>query len=195
MADERPRGRLGPPEGSLTQGWANAGPGKLLPERLNAGPNEQSEGTLRRYLLGGYPPGSDAIDHAILAEGASPMLDVIEDELIEEYVTGEMSDADRSLFENRFLSSKQRLEKIRLSAMLLGRPDVAEHLHRRVASVRQGPKSNVARVDVAEGLRQRVASLWQEGPKSKVTRVLVGLAAAVVVAALIAALVWFLQAR
>jgi hypothetical protein len=106
-----------------------------------------------------------------------------------------MSDADRSLFENRFLSSKQRLEKIRLSAMLLGRPDVAEHLHRRVASVRQGPKSNVARVDVAEGLRQRVASLWQEGPKSKVTRVLVGLAAAVVVAALIAALVWFLQAR
>jgi hypothetical protein len=81
-----------------------------------------------------------------------------------------MSDADRSLFENRFLSSKQRLEKIRLSAMLLGRPDVAARLHRGVASVRQGPKSNV-------------------------TRVLVGLAAAVVVAALIAALVWFLQAR
>ena len=192
MADERPRGRLGPPEGSLTRGRPNAGLGKLLPERLNAGPNEQSEGTLRRYLLGGYPPGSYAIDHAILAEDATPMLDVIEDELIEEYVTGEMSDADRNLFESRFLTSKQRLEKIRLSAMVLGRPDVAEGLRQRVASLRQGPKSNAARVDVAVGLHQRVASLWLQGPKSNAARVLVGLG---VLFAVMAALVWFLQSR
>jgi hypothetical protein len=165
-----------------------------LPEGLNAVPI-LSEGTLRRYLLGGYPPGSDAIDRAILAEGASPMLDVIEDELIEEYVTGEMSDADRSLFEDRFLSSKQRLEKIRLSALLLGRPDVAEGLIRRAASVRQGPKSNAARVDVAEGLRQRVVSLWHEGPKSNVARVLVGLGVLLGLGALMDALVWFLQSR
>jgi hypothetical protein len=194
MADERPRG-LGPLEESLNQGWSNAGPSELRPERLNAGPNEETEGTLRRYLLGGYPPGSDAIDYAILAEGTSPMLDVIEDELIEEYVTGEMSDADRILFEDRFLSSKQRLEKIRLSAMLLGRPDVAEGLRQRVASLRQGPKSNAARVDVAVGLHQRMASLWLHGPKSNAARVLVGLGVLLVLGALMVGLVWFLQSR
>ena len=128
MTDERPRGP-GPLE--------DAGQGELRPDRLNAGPKEETEGTLRRYLLGGNPPGSDAIDYAILAEGTSPMLDVIEDELIEEYVTGEMSDADQNLFEDRFLSNKQRLEKIRLSAMLLGRPEVVEGLRHKVACLRQ----------------------------------------------------------
>jgi len=123
MADERPRRPLK----SLNQEW-------------NTEPDTPSERTLRDYLLGWATPQSDAIDATILADGASPMLDVIEDELIEEYITGEMSDADRPRFERRFLSSKQRLEKIRLSAMLLGRRDVAEGLSQRVASLRQEPR-------------------------------------------------------
>ena len=151
VADERLRA-LGPPEGSQTQSWPNVGSGTLssisfLRRWLQKGrplpeASGETERTIRRYLLGGYPPGSEvseAIDCAILA-GTSQMLDVIENELIEEYVMGEMSDTDRFLFENLYLSSEKRLEKIRLSAVLLGRPEVVEGLGHRIASLRQAIK-------------------------------------------------------
>ena len=125
MLEKRPKRGLEPPEEGPTA--------RQLYER----PIEISEGALRRYLLGAYPPGfAEGIDRKILAEGAGPILNVIEDELIEEYVTGDMSDADRLLFEGRFLFNDERLEKIRLCSMLLGRPDFAQGLTERVATLR-----------------------------------------------------------
>ena len=95
------------------------------------------EGPLRRYLLGTCPLEEEVvIDHAIMDKGGDPILNVIEDELIEDYVTGKLDESDRSHFESRFLSNRQRMEKIRLSAALLGRPDVAEDLSRRAAKLR-----------------------------------------------------------
>jgi hypothetical protein len=111
--------------------------------RENSIQNERlpDEAKFRRYLLGLCPlKESDEVERAILIEGANPILNVIEDELVEDYVTGELSDSDRSRFESRFLFSQQRLEKIRLSAMLLGRPDVAATLSERVTSLRQEPR-------------------------------------------------------
>jgi hypothetical protein len=103
------------------------------------------EERLRRYLLGLCTPKESAeVERVILAE-FHPILDIIEDELIEDYVTGELSESDRTHFEERFLLSQERIEKIRLSAVLLGRPDVVESLSGRV-----------------ENLQQKVANLQQK---------------------------------
>jgi HD-GYP domain-containing protein (c-di-GMP phosphodiesterase class II) len=76
---------------------------------------------LRRYLLGLSPPEeSEEIELAILG-GVDPIFEVVEDELIEDYITGELNETDRSHFERRLLRSHAIAEKVRLSAMLLGR--------------------------------------------------------------------------
>jgi len=178
MADEQPKGRFYSPEEGVTRG----------PSELSA---RFSEGALRRYLLGFYHPlMAEGIDVPVLSEGADPILDVIEDELIEEYVTGEMSDGDRLLFEGRFLFNEERLEKIRLCAMLLGRAEVAEGLTQRVASLREDPQFwnklwNTQRqptkrgvpVPMAEAVEPQSAPapnlgpILDAGPKSSIARV------------------------
>ena len=95
------------------------------------------EEKFRRYLLGLCHPEESADVERGIFEEEHPILDVIEDELVEDYITGELSESERSHFEERFLFSQKRVEKIRLSAMLLGRPDVAESLQRRVQNLRQ----------------------------------------------------------
>jgi len=95
------------------------------------------EEKFRRYLLGLCgPEESGEVERGIFEE-EHPMLDVIEDELVEDYVTGELSESDRSHFEERFLFSQERVEKTRLSAMLLGRLDFAESLGRKAENLRQ----------------------------------------------------------
>jgi len=111
----------------------------MMPDNDESREPRVHEGILRDYLLGIEHEVTSLIDLEILTEGASPILDVIEDELIEEYVTGEMSEIDRSRFEVSFLFSKRRLGKIRLCAMLLGRPEVAEGLSERIARLRENP--------------------------------------------------------
>jgi hypothetical protein len=96
------------------------------------------EEKFRRYLLGLSPPDESTDVERGIFEGEHPILEVIEDELIEDYVTGELNEADRSHFEQRFLTSQERVEKIRLSAMLLRRPEVVESLSQRVENL--GPK-------------------------------------------------------
>ncbi len=93
----------------------------------------RDEQKLRRYLLGRCSPQeSDEIDEAIVVESeVSDMLEVLENEIAEDYVTGELDDADRLSFERQFLNSEERLRNVRLSAMLLDRPDIVESLGRR----------------------------------------------------------------
>jgi hypothetical protein len=99
---------------------------------------EGDEEKFRRYLLGLSPPEESAeVERAILVEDVGPTLNVIEDELVEDYVTGELSKSDRSHFEERLLFSQDTVEKIRVSAMLLGRPDVVENVEQRLGRRRQ----------------------------------------------------------
>jgi hypothetical protein len=87
------------------------------------------EEKLRRYLLGQCSADESAeIELAAFRDNSvSDALSVIEDELTEDYVGDELNDFDRSCFELKFLTSSERREKVRLSALLSNR---AEVLHR-----------------------------------------------------------------
>jgi RNA polymerase sigma-70 factor, ECF subfamily len=99
----------------------------------------RDEQKLRRYLLGRCSPQeSDEIDEAIVVESdVSDLLEVLENEIAEDYVTGELDDADRLSFERQFLNNEERLRNVRLSAMLLDRPDVVENLGRQEIPARE----------------------------------------------------------
>jgi RNA polymerase sigma-70 factor (ECF subfamily) len=91
------------------------------------------EAKLRRYLLGACTPEeSNEIDRALLSEASLPILEVVEDELIEDYITGELDEPDRRRFEGRLLRSDSIAEKIQISARLLVRQDAAREITRRI---------------------------------------------------------------
>jgi RNA polymerase sigma-70 factor, ECF subfamily len=93
----------------------------------------RDEQKYRRYLLGQCSPQeSDDVEQAIVVESdVSDLVGVIEDELTEDYVKGDLNDGDRISFERQFLSNPEGRRKIRLSAVLLNRLDVAEKLNAR----------------------------------------------------------------
>lgn len=99
----------------------------------------RDEQKLRRYLLGRCSPQeSDEIEEAIVIESdVSDLLEVLENEITEDYVTGELDDADRLSFEREFLNNEERLRNVRFSAMLLDRPDIVENLGRREIPARE----------------------------------------------------------
>jgi hypothetical protein len=98
----------------------------------------EDEEKLRRYLLGLSPPKeSGEVERAILVGDVGATLNVIEDELVEDYVTGELSESDRSHFEERLRLGQETIEKIRVSAMLLGRPDVIDRLSQTARNLQQ----------------------------------------------------------
>src|SRR5258708_33552829 len=84
------------------------------------------EEKLRRYLLGQCPANESAeIERAAFQDSSvSDALSVLEDELTDDYVCDQLSDFDRSCFELKFLTSNERREKLRLSALLLNRTEV-----------------------------------------------------------------------
>jgi len=91
------------------------------------------EEKLRRYLLGTCTPDeANDIDRSILSEDSQPILEVVEDELIEDYITGELDEPDRRRFEGRLLRSNSIAKKIQISALLLGRQDAAREITRRI---------------------------------------------------------------
>ncbi len=84
------------------------------------------EEKLRRYLLGQCSADeSTEIERAAFQDSSvSDALSVLEDELTEDYVGDQLNDFDRSCFELKFLTSSERREKLRLSALLLNRTEV-----------------------------------------------------------------------
>jgi len=94
-------------------------------EQNLAGQQIQEE-KLRRYLLGECSANETAeIERAAFQDSSvSDALSVIEDELTEDYVCDQLNDLDRSCFELKFLTSSERREKLRLSALLLNRTEV-----------------------------------------------------------------------
>ena len=83
--------------------------------------NLPNDATIRAYLLGQME--SDVliqrIDELMLSnEEFSEYIDVIEDEIIEEYVEGTLSAADRKAVENHFLRPQERQRKLEESRLL-----------------------------------------------------------------------------
>lgn len=76
--------------------------------------NFNNKETLRKFLLEDVPDDSrDAIEDRFLADGtfAAELL-VIEDELIEDYLSKELSSHEKDLFEKAFLTNPRRREKV-----------------------------------------------------------------------------------
>jgi hypothetical protein len=73
---------------------------------------------MRRYLLGTAPPGERAeVEHAYLSDRDQfEELNEAENDLIDAYVRGRLSAADRKEFEKHYLSSQQRRERVQFAA-------------------------------------------------------------------------------
>ncbi|HET6978742.1 MAG TPA: hypothetical protein VFI24_20590 [Pyrinomonadaceae bacterium] len=77
--------------------------------------NEREQGTVRRYLLNQLNDAEQkAVEHELLAdETFSEELDIVEDELIDAYLNGELSRQERKRFERFFLAHETRKDKLR----------------------------------------------------------------------------------
>ena len=77
--------------------------------------NRDDESTLRHYLLGQLSQDDQqAFEQQLMVDdGAFETLMAIEDELVDEYLNGELSGQDRTSFETHFLATPERQEKLR----------------------------------------------------------------------------------
>src|SRR5215470_14317850 len=81
--------------------------------------NERSndEEAVRQYLLGQLQePEQVAIEERLLTDDAYyQRLEMIEDELIDDYITGVLSEADRQAFSSHFLSAPERHKQLKFA--------------------------------------------------------------------------------
>jgi len=81
--------------------------------------NERSndEEAVRQYLLGQLQePEQIAIEERLLTDDAyCQRLEMIEDELIDDYITGVLSEADRQAFSSHFLSAPERHQQLKFA--------------------------------------------------------------------------------
>jgi hypothetical protein len=82
--------------------------------------NSKDQETLRQYLLGNSPPEESAtLEERLLTDGEFfQELLIVEDELVDEYLSGDLSNAERESFEAHFLLTAERQQKIRFSRTL-----------------------------------------------------------------------------
>jgi len=93
---------------------------------LEASPTDHER--IKDYLLGRIPEEEDAevgarllTDHQFYEE-----LSIVEDELIDRYLGGTLSDSDRESFESHFVSSYERQQKVRFARALRKRVSVTQ---------------------------------------------------------------------
>lgn len=93
---------------------------------MEASPTDHER--IKDYLLGRIPEEEDAevgarllTDHQFYEE-----LSIVEDELIDRYLGGTLSDSDRESFESHFVSSYERQQKIRFARALRKKVSVTE---------------------------------------------------------------------
>lgn len=81
-------------------------------------PNPEVQERLRRYLLGQLvEEAREEIEKDLLAQDeVFEELLVVEDELIDEYLNGELAAVDRAAFENHFLSTPERHDQLRFGS-------------------------------------------------------------------------------
>lgn len=75
---------------------------------------------LRQYLLGQKPETDlSQVEERLMTDAAAyEELLIVEDELIDQYVRGQLSDTDRTSFETYFMRSPERREKLRFAKAL-----------------------------------------------------------------------------
>ena len=83
-------------------------------------PDEQDTEKLRRYLLGNLSPTEDdAVETAYLtSDDVFQKLLAAEEDLIDAYVAGALSEADRRRFEEHFMASPARRERVAFARAL-----------------------------------------------------------------------------
>lgn len=76
--------------------------------------------TVRQYLLGQAPPeDSVQVEERLLADSAFyETLLIVEDELIDQYLTGEFSEPERIRFETHFMLAPERQQRLRFARAL-----------------------------------------------------------------------------
>lgn len=76
--------------------------------------------TIREYLLGQLPSEQEAQfeERLLTDDDVFEELEIVEDELVDEYLRNELSPADRSGFESYFLASPEHQEKLRFARAL-----------------------------------------------------------------------------
>src|SRR5947207_11527127 len=76
---------------------------------------------LRRYLLGELPEEEQAkVEEGLFTtDGLWEELSLLEDDIIDSYVRGELQGHDRARFESHFLSSPRRISRVAFARSLL----------------------------------------------------------------------------
>lgn len=109
---------------------------------------------IRRYLLGGAPPEIQrAVEERLLVEESFlEELSFAEEELIDDYVGGELSADERASFEHHFLSTDERQRKLRFARALTR--------YKSEKAVTKSAEPSPPRPSLAERLR----ALWRGQP-------------------------------
>ena len=82
--------------------------------------NHTEQETIRRYLLGQAPlEDSSQVEERLLADGEFYQeLLIVEDELIDRYLSGELSEPERESYQTHFLLPPERQQKVRFARSL-----------------------------------------------------------------------------
>lgn len=83
-------------------------------------PDAKDQDEIRRYLLGRVPPQDlPALEERIFVDSELyEELSIVEVELIDEYLRGELAPSDRERFESHFMAAPERREKMRFARAL-----------------------------------------------------------------------------
>ena len=119
---------------------------------------------IRQYLLGQLAEQQQqAIEQRLLTEDdLFEELEVIEDELFDEYIADELTPDDRKQFEQYFLSSPERQRELKFAAGLreyVAKKTVSDDATKRPASLTSGPR--VGRTPIAWAGQSQIAWLGQ----------------------------------
>src|ERR1041385_6333709 len=83
---------------------------------------QSDETTIREYLLGNIDPKSEfaeSLDERMLMDrNFSALVDCIEEEIIQDYLEGDLDPSERAMVERRFLLPPERQKKLRRAYLL-----------------------------------------------------------------------------
>src|SRR6185369_16284780 len=142
---------------------------------------------LRRYLLGDPLEAERrrAIEERLLTDdNFSEQIEIIEDELIDEYLGEELSSDERVQFEHNFLSTTERRQKFSV-ARSLNRYAAANTSTNAATTNDVDPNPTKIRAQGKPIVKPALPSVWSRSPAT----VYVGLAAALVIV-ILAGLLW-----
>jgi hypothetical protein len=121
------------------------------------------EATLRRYVTGGLDEAlrGELEERLVTEPPVFEALGVVEDELVEEYLDGLGTPAERQAFEQGFLTSPRRVERLRFAKALRARAGVLGDRRGRERGA-SDPRRRVAWIGLAAALLLSLSgNLWQ----------------------------------